>query len=242
MSIKLEYIYCIIYDSLNQWIMSEFMKYLKLKEELIYDGSQIEPMWAFRKFQIKDSSIVSWIGPMEIEPDNLIDYEDHGLDIKGDELLHFIIEHFDCQPADIRLCYHRQRLFVMIIKDLLDEMGMKTIREGDDLYSRGSDYQKEVQENSNHQKDLRKLSQQQSKKQGKLSVSIATCSNSSMKIHFALNLTNKGTPSDVETACLTDCLESIERDDIFIFSDKACEKYINEISLIEGDITKTKVF
>ena len=35
-----------------------------------------------------------------------------------------------------------------------------------------------------------------------LSVSIATCSVSSMKIHFALNLTEKGTPQDVETAGL----------------------------------------
>lgn len=207
--------------------MSELMKHLKLKEEFLYDGSQIEPMWAFRKFRIKDSNIVSWIGPMEIESDNLIDYEDRGLEIKGDELLHFIIEHFDCQPADIRLCYHRQRLLVMIIKDLLNEMGIKTLREGDDLY-----YRRSVQQKKPDQKQ----------RQGKLSVSIATCSNSSMKIHFALNLTNEGTPSDVETASLFECLEGINKDDIFIFSDKACKRYMDEISSIEGDITKTKVF
>ncbi len=35
------------------------MKHLKLKENTCYDGSQIEPMWAFRKFGIKESSIVS---------------------------------------------------------------------------------------------------------------------------------------------------------------------------------------
>jgi hypothetical protein len=92
------------------------MKYIRLEEESLYDGSQIKPMWAFKQFRIKDSSLISWIGPMDIKTDNLIDYEDVGLEIKGDKLLHFVIEHFDSQPADIRLCYHRQRLFVMIMK------------------------------------------------------------------------------------------------------------------------------
>ena len=39
-------------------------------------------------------------------------------------------------------------------------------------------------------------------KNGKLSVSIATCSVSSMKVHFALNLTENGTPDDVATASI----------------------------------------
>jgi hypothetical protein len=199
------------------------MKYLKLKESLLYDGSQIEPQWAFKKLGIKDSSIVSWIGPMEIKQDNLIDYEDHGLEIKGDQLLHFIIEHFDCQPVNIRLCYHRQRLLVMMVKDLLGEMGIKTLRSGDDLYYKESD-------------------QEERQKQGKLSVSIATCSNSSMKIHFALNLVSEGTPSDVEVAGLFDCLEDMGREDVLQLADKVCQNYINEISSIESDITKTKVF
>lgn len=195
------------------------MKHLRLKESLFYDGSQIEPMWAFKEFKIKDSSIISWIGPMDIKSDSLIDYEDVGLEIKGDGLLHFIIEHFDTQPADIRLCYHRQRLFVMIIKDLLEELGIETRRNGDDLYFR------EV--NSD---ELRKIS-----------VSIATCSNSSMKFHFALNLVSKGTPDDVDAIGLLEC-STLKRKEILSFSDKACETYINEMTTIESDITKTKVF
>ncbi len=63
---------------------------------------------------------------MEIEKDHLVDFEDVGLEIKGDKMLHFIIEHFDVQPADIKLCYHRQRIFVMIIKDMLNNLGIKT--------------------------------------------------------------------------------------------------------------------
>ena len=105
-----------------------------------------------------------------------MDFEDVGIEIKGDKMLHFIIEQFDVQPADINLCYHRQRIFVMIIKDMLDNLGIKTFRNGDDLYF--------PKPNVN----------------GKLSVSIATCSVSSMKIHFALNLVESGTPDNIETA------------------------------------------
>ena len=198
------------------------MKYLKLKEESCYDGSQIKPMWAFKQFGIKDSSLISWIGSMDIKSNNLIDYEDIGKEIKGDKLLHFVIEHFDSQPADIRLCYHRQRLFVMIIKDLLYEMGIKTQRDGDDIYFKDEQDQKQ-------------------KKFSKLSVSIATCSISSMKIHFALNLISEGTPEDVDVMGVLE-FTSFNKEDFLDFADKACKNYINEISSIEKDITKTKVF
>jgi len=199
----------------------EPMKHLKLEESTCYDGSQIEPMWAFRTFGIKDSSIVSWIGPMEIIPDHLVDFEDIGLEIKGDKMLHFIIEHFDVQPADINLCYHRQRIFVMMIKDMLLDLGIKTTRKGDDLY-----YKKEIS----------------SAEKGKLSVSIATCSVSSMKIHFALNLIEKGTPEDVETASILESGVDIGMEDVHNLTDGVCVKYIEEISSIKTDISKTRVF
>lgn len=194
------------------------MKYLKLNNETRYDGSQIEPYWAFKTFGIKDSSIVSWMGPMEIQPDHLIDFEDIGIEIKGGNMLHFIIEHFDTQPADLNLCYHRQRIFVMIVKDLLNDFGMTTSREGDDLF-----FEKETN-------------------RGKLSVSIATCSISSMKIHFALNLTEEGTPDDVETSALLETGLNIGMEQVEQLAEAACNTYINEISSIKSDITKTKVF
>jgi hypothetical protein len=195
------------------------MKHLKLTNNTSYDGSQIEPLWAFKTFKLKESSIVSWIGPMEIKPDHLIDFEDVGLEIKGDNMLHFIIEHFDVQPADLNLCYHRQRIFVMIIKDILNNLGIKTTRNGDDLY-------------------IQKINL----KPGKLSVSIATCSISSMKIHFALNLTEKGTPNDVDTSALLEAGVDIGVEDVNEIAEKASETYINEISSIKSDISKTKVF
>ena len=38
-----------------------------------YDGSQINPSWAFQEFGIYGSSIITWIGPVNITPDNLKD-------------------------------------------------------------------------------------------------------------------------------------------------------------------------
>ncbi len=190
------------------------MKYLKLTEPVLYDGSPIEPFWAFKKHKVKGSSIITWIGPMNIKPDELIDYEDVGLEIKADKMMHFIIEHFDRQPADIKTCYHRQRLFVMIVKDILTESGINTKRDGDDLYFESK----------------------------KLSVSIATCSNSSMKIHFGMNIVNKGTPADVETIGLLECQKNLDDQKINDLIDKISKNYINEIESIEEDITKTKVF
>ena len=35
-----------------------------------YDGSQINPSWAFQKYDIYGSSIITWIGPVNITPDN----------------------------------------------------------------------------------------------------------------------------------------------------------------------------
>lgn len=198
------------------------MKHLKLEDNICYNGGQIEPSWAFKTFGIKDSSIVSWIGPMEIEPEHLIDFEDVGMEIKGDMMMHFIIEHFDVQPADIKLCYHRQRIFVMIVKDCLGEIGVKTTRNGDDLYFKKQNQEGDVM--------------------GKLSVSIATCSTSSMKIHFAINLTEDGTPDDVETAGLMEVNADLLKENLHDVADGICKTYIDEISSVEMDICKTKVF
>ena len=190
------------------------MKYKKLDENILYDGSQIKPFWAFKELKMKGSSVISWIGPMKIKAAEIIDYEDVGLEIKSDKMVHFIIEHFDVQPADIKTCYHRQRILVMIVKDILSELKILTGRKGDDLYFEGR----------------------------KLSVSIATCSNSSMKIHFAMNVTNKGTPDDVETIGLSECRNRVDDQFIHTLIENISKSYINEIESIGEDISKTKVF
>ena len=182
-----------------------------------YDGSQINPSWAFQEFGIYGSSIITWIGPVNITPDNLKDFADVGLEIKSNHMVNFICEFFDQQPPNMRIAYLRQRLLVMIFREILTEYGIQTKREGDDIFVDG----------------------------GKLSISIASISLSSAKIHFALNLEDKGTPSDVETIGLFDIKVNDEQiftnDNLLELINKTVKRFINELETIENDISKTKV-
>lgn len=183
-----------------------------------YDGSQINPSWAFQEFGIYGSSIVTWIGPVNITPDNLKDFADVGLEIKSNYMVNFICEFFDQQPPNMRIAYLRQRLLVMIFREILTEYGIETKREGDDIFVDG----------------------------GKLSISIASVSLSSAKIHFALNLEDKGTPDDVETIGLFDIkdengVQILSDDNLLDLINKTASRFIEELETIENDISKTKV-
>lgn len=180
-----------------------------------YDGSQINPSWAFNEFGIYGSSIVTWIGPVNITPDNLKDFADVGLEIKSNNMVNFICEFFDQQPTNMRIAYLRQRLLVMIFREILTEKGVKTTREGDDIFVDGR----------------------------KLSISIASVSLSSAKIHFALNLEDKGTPRDVDTIGLYDIEDGkiFNKDNLKDLIFDVVERFIDELETIEKDISKTKV-
>ena len=182
-----------------------------------YDGSQINPSWAFQEFGIYGSSIVTWIGPVNITPDNLKDFADVGLEIKSSNMVKFICEFFDQQPPNMRIAYLRQRLLVMIFREILTEYGVATTREGDDIFVGGA----------------------------KLSISIASVSLSSAKIHFALNLEDRGTPDDVETIGLYDIKinnqQVFTENNLMELINKTVSRFIDEIETIEKDISKTKV-
>lgn len=60
-----------------------------------------------------------------------------------------------------------------------------------------------------------------------------------MKIHFALNITTKGTPIDVQTSSLED---NMDINNIKELQDEIANSYIAFMDDIERDITKTKVF
>ena len=182
-----------------------------------YDGSQINPSWAFQEFGIYGSSIITWIGPVNITPDNLKDFADVGLEIKSNYMVNFICEFFDQQPTNMRVAYLRQRLLVMIFREILTEYGIQTEREGDDIFVDG----------------------------GKLSISIASISLSSSKIHFALNLEDKGTPDDVKTIGLYDIKinnqQVFDENNLLELITKTVNRFIDELETIENDISKTKV-
>jgi hypothetical protein len=99
----------------------------------------------------------------------------------------------------------------MITRDILKEYSVDTTQDGDDIFIGN----------------------------GKLSVSIASASISSMKIHFALNVTTEGTPDDVETSALEDNMDLKNLEQL---QDKIANAYIDFMDDIEKDITKTKVF
>ena len=140
------------------------------------------------------------------------------LEIKSDNMVNFICEFFDQQPPNMRIAYLRQRLLVMIFREILTDRGIKSRRNGDDIYV-----------------DNRKLT-----------ISIASVSLSSAKIHFAFNLHDSGTPSDVDTIGLLDIKnyegkEIFNEKNLFKFIDDVVNRYIVELRDIENDISKTKV-
>ncbi len=147
-----------------------------LPQPIKYDGSQIAPLWAY-SMGIKGDSIVVFHGAMDVTFENMKDLEDRRAKktIRGDDLIHIIVERFD-SPASMRLAYYMQRLLVVCVKDVLEGHGIKTIRNGDDLFIEGR----------------------------KLTVSIASACISSEKIHCGINLTTRGTPEDIKTAALED--------------------------------------
>ncbi|MDI6732813.1 MAG: DUF366 family protein [Planctomycetota bacterium] len=139
-----------------------------LPERIKYDGSQIKSLWAYKDFGILGDSIISFIGPCDIPQDAILDVEDVRAKnrIFSPLMLHFIIEHFE---TDLDKAILRQLLLTTIIKDIIEEnISRRLKRVGDDLYSEN--------------------------RRAKLSISIASASPVSTKIHFGINIKTKGTP------------------------------------------------
>jgi len=107
-----------------------------LKISGTYDGSQIEPLWA-QKYGIYEDNIVVMIGGMNVGFKHMVDLEDleQKKEIKGDEVIHFLIEHYDSN--DLKLAYYRQRIFVCCAEETLKNFEIYAERSGDDLYING---------------------------------------------------------------------------------------------------------
>jgi hypothetical protein len=150
-----------------------------IEKKFSYDGSQLRSLFAYLDHGVLGPSIISWIGRCNIPTSHMVDGEDllANAIIAGDEMLHFIIEVFD---RDLFSGVALQRLFASIARDYMQAhagsalQAETLIRDGDDIYWGDR----------------------------KLSISIATRSPVSTMVHFAMNITNEGTP--VKTACLND--------------------------------------
>jgi hypothetical protein len=153
-----------------------------IEKEFPYNGTQLRSLFAYLDHGLLGDSIVSWIGPCDISFDHMVDGEDilTKSEIRGGRMVHFIVEKFQATlPEMVAL----QRLLASIVKDVIvaKENGVPRFpirRDGDDIYLVLFDGE------------------------GKLSISIATVSPASGLVHFAVNVTNDGTP--VKTAALED--------------------------------------
>lgn len=171
------------------------MKTLIVEKKMIYDGTQLKPLYNYLEYGLLGDSVVCWTGPCSISFEHMIDGEDilSQSEIRGNNMVHFIVELFQTSlAAAVGFQRLMSELAVATIKELQGHSEV-FIRKGDDIYWQGK----------------------------KLNISIATvCSNSSL-IHWALNVTNEGTP--VPTCCLNDF-----KIDPHLFAEYFCEKIAAE--------------
>ena len=184
-----------------------------------YTGAQIHPLWALNKFGVTGDSLVIFRGSMNIPREEMIDVRDiirenelAEILISGDDCLHFIIEMFDDQPANLKITYHRLHLLAHIVQRSIEsECGIQLERKGTDLY-----YQ-----------------------QKKVNVAIATTSNNSSKIHFGLNIVSTGVPKHVQAVGLLELKADLVLE---VFAKKIANSFVAELAAITDAVTKSRTF
>lgn len=159
------------------------MKTLWIDQIIKYDGTQLRSLFAYLDHQVLGNSAVAFRGACDVSFEHMIDGEDllQQAQICGSDMLHFIFEIFD---EKLITGVFVQRLFASIVQNKVQEKSKGNFflkREGDDLYLNDA----------------------------KLSISIAAHSPQSILVHFAMNISNKGTP--VKTSSLEDLnIEPVE--------------------------------
>ncbi|HWR25997.1 MAG TPA: DUF366 family protein [Methanosarcina sp.] len=181
------------------------MKCIVLPEKHNYDGSQISSLWAYNNFGVQEDSVVVFRGACDVKIEHMIDLEDRRANesIRSEDMVSFIIEHFD--SIDLKLIYTRQRFFTFLVKEYLAGIGVQTTRMGDDLFFEGK----------------------------KLTVSIASTSAVSQKIHFGINVSHDvyGSMKEAEIG---------EDRQISNFMQVVGEAYVREFEDIEKDLRKSR--
>ncbi len=181
------------------------MKCIVLPEKFDYDGSQISSLWAYNSFGVQEDSVVVFRGACDVKIEHMIDLEDRRANesIWSEDMVSFIIEHFD--STDLKLIYARQRLFTALVREHLADLGVKTTRGGDDLFLKGK----------------------------KLTVSIASTSSVSQKIHFGINVSHDVYGNLKEAGIGEDKM-------VASFMQAVGEAYVSEFEDIEEDLRKSR--
>lgn len=149
------------------------MKNKFIEEYITYDGSQLSTQFAYRNYGISGDNIIAFIGPVDVNINQLVDLEDvrNQSPIASDEMLNFIIEVFH---QDFFATIWMQRLFISILADeisIINKNHYHINRKGDDLFYNNR----------------------------KLSVSIAAPGTISNVIHTALNTKDTGAPIPISS-------------------------------------------
>ncbi|MBI2981955.1 MAG: DUF366 family protein [Deltaproteobacteria bacterium] len=143
------------------------MKIRFIEQPIDYNGSQLNPHWIFRNWELLGNAMVAFIGRCDIAPEHMIDLVDlkDRKKITSEKMLHFIGEFFDRNLGETILL---QRLFVSLVQQEITYRAKSTtlVRAGNDLFDGDA----------------------------KLSVSIATASPVSTLIHYGINVSSKNTP------------------------------------------------
>jgi hypothetical protein len=180
------------------------MECIIIDKRIDYDGSQISSLWAYNLADVQADSIIGFRGACDVKIEHMIDLEDkkQGDIIFSTDMLHFIIEHFD--STDLKLVYARQRLFTSIVREVLSSRYSDIIRNGDDLFIVGK----------------------------KLTISIASTSAVSQKIHFGINVVHDhyGSLGDI----------GIYGDEVTFVLKEISEAYVREFDDIEKDLRKSR--
>ncbi len=182
------------------------MKTLLTDKEIKYEGWQLSPHWIYKNFKIQGDAIVAFKGECEVKLTEMVDIEDV---INNEPIYSKNMLNFITEQFNVSLIegVFRQRLLICIIKEALERRGIKVERYGDDLYINCK----------------------------KLTVSIATKSQTSILIHTGININSQGAPVK---AC---GLESdLGIDDTDKLAKEVMERYAEEIDDIMMASTKVR--
>jgi hypothetical protein len=143
------------------------MNSLFVDKRIAYTGRQLRSHYIYEQFGIRGDAIIAFCGLCDVDREAMVDVEDRIAQNKiySEDMLHFIVEHFD---TDFERIIWRQILLAAIVQNRLmsaADTGVLT-RKGSDIYDGNA----------------------------KLSVSIATVSPVSSLIHFGVNISSAHTP------------------------------------------------
>ena len=141
------------------------MKTIFCDKEIKYEGWQLKPHWIYKNFKIQGDAAIAFIGECDVKLTEMVDIEDviNNEPIYSKSMLGIISEQFNIGFIE---GVFRQRLLICIIKEALENRGIKVKRNGDDLFVDNK----------------------------KLTVSIAAKSLTSILIHTGININSEGAP------------------------------------------------